>query len=125
MNSASVISYGLPASTLSVDGSSIRVYAKLLGRGTTGLRLAFGATNIISNASLANGNKVDVDAVIHRAAVSAQTAHAKFFSSNLSFNLLRTTPAETLTSVVTITLATTSATTADCHHFEVSLVPGV
>ena len=125
VTTANKVSYVMPANTLSTDSMALRIFAS--GRsvtGTTNLELDFGATQVISTV-VQNNDLFTLEGVVRRTGAASQVAEAQIVPQLTTYKVQSASPAETLSSAVTITLWTTGAVTCTVDHFQVDLIPAV
>ena len=110
-----LMTYSLPANTLSADGKAIRItawYSTASNGNTKTITLAFGGTTLTGTISSTFNNQLGIiRAVIVRTGASAQEA-ATWDTLNTQFGTLRTTPAETMSGAITIKMTGQSGSSA-------------
>lgn len=106
--------FSLPASTLGVNGRGVRIraFGTVAANGNTKtVKLKFGSTIIATRAAADNGQTWTITADVIRTSATAQLGHGWLVNTGGSVaNQSITTPAETLSGAVTISLTGQSGT---------------
>jgi len=107
-----LLTYTLPANSLSTDGMGVRVTAwGLLGANTNSktLRIYFGGTSLVSVSTAANGTAWTSRGVVLRSGAATQVAQGEALQGVAIIARTNTTPAETLSGAVVIRITGQSA----------------
>lgn len=131
-NAKSVLSIGLPANKLSINGQQVRItfdytYTAGFGSGCT-IVTKFGATTVNSTTPLSNAQTENGKVLVNvgRTGAATQNASGMIWRTNAAattaFAPLNATPTETLSSVVTIDVQGTTHSSADTLLFNNILI---
>ena len=109
-------SYAMPGGTLGTDGDSLHIqvwFKTAANANTKNFHVVFGATTVWTTSSVLNSGAVLVDVYVYRLSATTQKVIAWGNSDTSGYQAVTTTtPAETLSGVVTILIRATTATAA-------------